>query len=411
MAIGCAWARGSTDPARARASRRDGSRVSRRDGSCREPPRWLRRRTLPWTQCRPPRVAGGTATTLLGLVLVAVPTSARSAPVTRVMVETSRCEGLRPNEVGRLLDIELAMVTTEIRSGPPLTVQLECSPARMTITVVDPLTRKRLSRDIPAPEDAPGRERVVALAISQLFAASWLELLTATEPPPAPETDRQPPPDPPAVAAARRVAERSLERAPETDPERAPGTDPESEPEGTTLRRALELMVGAGARGRALEGPGRLAGARTELRLRGWPEPRVGWIAQVGWDFGQSTRRRGQVQGNALTAGGGLAWNVRPGPVGNPVGIGGAIHVAGGWAWVRGVPQQPGVPAGTNAGVTGEAALGVGPRVRYRRLHLDLDAELGAMLRSPVGLVDDGLAMTMGGLWAGVLLRLGSALR
>ncbi|MEM9460869.1 MAG: hypothetical protein AAGF11_42290 [Myxococcota bacterium] len=359
-------------------------------------------------------------TTLLGLVLVAAPTPARSAPATRVIVETSRCEGLRPDEVGRLLDIELAMVTAEIRSGPPLTVQLECAPARMTITVVDPLTRKRLSRDIPAPEDAPGRERVVALAISQLFAASWLELLTATEPPPAPETDRQPPPDQTAVAAARRVAERSLERTPpradpESDRETAPETDtePEPKPEGAALRRALELMVGAGARGRALEGPGRLAGARVELRMRGWPEPRVGvgWIAQVGWDFGQSNRRRGQVQGNALTAGGGLAWSVQPGPVDSPIGLGGAIHVAGGWAWVRGVPQEPGVPAGTNAGVTGEAAFGVGPRVRYRRLHLDLDAEVGAMLRTPVGLVDDGLAMSMGGLWAGVLLRLGGALR
>ncbi|MCA9650015.1 MAG: hypothetical protein KC501_08910, partial [Myxococcales bacterium] len=104
---------------------------------------------------------------------------ARAEPSSpRVVVEADRCIGLRSDEVGRLLDIELATVTTELRSGPPLEVLLRCEQERMTIEVVDPLTRKRLSRDIPVPLPEPGRERVVALAISQLFAASWLELLT-----------------------------------------------------------------------------------------------------------------------------------------------------------------------------------------------------------------------------------------
>ena len=41
----------------------------------------------------------------------------------------------------------------------------------------------------------------------------------------------------------------------------------------------------------------------------------------------------------------------------------------------------------------------------------DVDAELGGMLRPPIGLVEGGPPMTMGGLWAGVVLRLGGALR
>lgn len=305
------------------------------------------------------------------------------------MVRAEGCEGLLPDEVGRVLDLELSMVTTEIRSGPPLEVELRCAGERLTIGVLDPLTRKRLERDVPAPAPEPGRERVVALAVSQLFAASWLELLSTTPPPPPPPDEPAPPPEPTAIEAARRVAEQS------TAPEPAPP-------------RELELLVGAGARGRALETDGRMAAAHTELLLRGWLRPRVGLFALVGWDVGQSTRRLGRVRGHAITAGGGLAWSVRPGAT---VGLGGHVLVAGGWARVRGLPREPGVPAGVSSGLTAEASAGLGPRVRYGRLRFDLDAELGGMLRAPVGLVADGPAMTMGGLWAGVVLRLGGSLR
>jgi hypothetical protein len=313
------------------------------------------------------------------------------APTSRVVVRAEGCEGLVPDEVGRVLDLELSMVTTEIRSGPPLEVGLRCAGERLTITVLDPLTRKRLERDVPAPAPEPGRERVVALAVSQLFAASWLELLSTDPPPPPPPDDPAPPSEPTAIEAARRVAEATTETSTETEPPRRP---------------ALELLVGAGARGRALESDGRMAAARGELLLRAWLRPSVGLVALAGWDFGQSTRRLGQVRGHALTAGGGLAWSVRPGTVG----LGGHVLVVAGWARVRGLPREPGVPSGANAGFTAEASAGLGPRVRYGRLRFDLDAELGTMLRSPTGLVADGPPMTMGGLWAGVVLRLGGAL-
>lgn len=326
---------------------------------------------------------------------------AAMAPPSRVMVRAEGCEGLLPDEVGRVLDLELSMVTTEIRSGPPLEVELRCAGERLTISVLDPLTRKRLERDVPAPAPEPGRERVVALAVSQLFAASWLELLSTTPPPPPPPDEPTPASAPTAIEAARRMAERSTKPAPAPPPEIEP--EPEPTPPGE-----LELLVGVGARGRALESEGRMAAARTELLLRGWLRPRVGLVALVGWDFGQSTRRLGQVRGHAVTAGGGLSWSVRPGAT---VALGGHVLVAGGWARVRGLPREPGVPSGSNAGLTAEASAGLGPRVRYGRLRFDLDAELGTMLRAPIGLVADGPPMTMGGLWAGVVLRLGGSLR
>lgn len=331
------------------------------------------------------------AAMVAGALLATAPAAA--APPSRVMVRAEGCEGLLPDEVGRVLDLELSMVTTEIRSGPPLEVELRCAGERLTILVLDPLTRKRLERDVPAPAPEPGRERVVALAVSQLFAASWLELLSTTPPPPPPSDEPAPASAPTAIEAARRMAERSTKPAPEPEP--APP-------------RELELLVGVGARGRALESEGRMAAARTELVLRGWLRPRVGLVALVGWDFGQSTRRLGQVRGHAITAGGGLAWSARPGAT---VGLGGHVLVAGGWARVRGLPREPGVPSGSNAGLTAEVSAGLGPRVRYGRLRFDLDAELGTMLRAPLGLVADGPPMTMGGPWAGVVLRLGGSLR
>lgn len=328
---------------------------------------------------------------LAGAMLQASPTEPN--PRARVVVQTEACEGLADAEVGRLLDIELATVTAEIREGPPLEVSLVCEGARLTITVIDPLTRKRLARDIPAPASEPGRERVVALAISQLFAASWLELLTAEVPPPPPPDAPEPAPDAEAVEAARRVAENA--------------TSSDAEPPPEPPRPGIELLVGAGARGRALETTARLPAVRTELRLRSWLRPGVGVLAIVGWDFAQDTRRRGRLRGQALTAGTGLAWAYRPGSIG----IGGAVTVAGGWARVRGLPSDPTVPSGARDDLTAEAGVGIGPRVRYGRLRFDLDAEIGAMLRSPVGEVTGEVPMSMGGLWAGAVLRLGGALR
>lgn len=320
--------------------------------------------------------------------------AAASSPQARVQVATDGCGVLSADEVARLLELELSMVTTEIRDGPPLTVDLRCEGQRLTITIIDPLTRKRLARDVPTPAAEPGRERVIALAISQLFAASWLELLTSTPvPPPPPDAPPTPAPQPDAIDAARRAAEAS--------------TKSEPEPEPTAARRELELLVGVGGRGRALEQTGRLAATHTEFTLRGWTGPSLGWVGVVGWDFGQATRPLGRVRGHTLLAGGGLAWGYRPGRVG----LGGHVIVEGGWARVRGLTTDPDIPTAANAGVTGQARLSVGPRVRYGRLRFDLDAELGAALRSPVGLVDDGPPMTMGGLWAGLVLRLGGSVR
>lgn len=327
----------------------------------------------------------------MAALLTALLATTLTAPPQRVEVDVSGCTGLAAPEVARLLDIELSTVTAEIRSGPPLRVELSCSGSRMTITVLDPLTRKRLSRDIPAPAAEPGRERVVALAVSQLFAASWLELLTAEPPPPPPPDAPEPEPEPEAVSAAREAAKATVE----------------AEPEPTAAQRELELLVGIGPRGRGLEQPGRWASSHTELRLRGWTTPSLGWLVTVGWDFSQGTRSGGRVRGQAATLGGGFCWGYRPGRVG----VGGHVSLAAAFAQVRGLASGDEFVGARRRGPTGEAVLGVGPRIRYGRLRFDIDAEVGGMLRSPVGLVDGGPAVSMGGVFAGLSLRLGGRVR
>lgn len=310
-----------------------------------------------------------------------------------LVVTTYGCDGLSAHDVARLLDLELQSVTEEIRDGPPLRVELTCKGDRLAIAVLDPLTDKRLERTVPSPGDEPGRERVIALQISQLFSASWLELLAA--PPPIEvtgEDDEEAPiekeePPPAATEAARDLAVDTLRP-----------------------RRTVELLVGAGARGRGLETADPFPASHVQLRLRAWLTPAIAIVGLAGWDFGQAERRNGLVRGHVVGLGGGLgwAWFPRRRPT---LGVGGHALVSTAFARIAGVPSAPDVPSFSRAGVTGEGLLGVGPRIRSGAFRLDLDVEAGAMLRSPEGLVDGESAVSMGGLWVGAVLRVGGVVR
>lgn len=311
--------------------------------------------------------------------------------VTNVVVTVNGCGDLDAVEVARVLDLELRSVTAEIRSGPPLSVRLECAGDRLSIAVEDPITRKELRRDVPAPPREPGRERIVALAVSELFNASWLELLAT--PPEAPAIPVEPPQSPaPAVAAAETIARTRTQPA-----------------------RGLELLAGVGVRGRSLESGEPFAAGRIDVGLRGFPSERLGFVAQIGWDFGQATRGFGRVRGHSIGAAGGLAWRVLPrsGPRPGPrsiIGVGGGLLVGVAWARLSGIAAEPGVATGRTSGVTGDLVAAIGPRVIRGRLRIDLDGEVGVMLRSPRGVVAGEPDVSMGGVWVGAALRVGAEL-
>ena len=309
-----------------------------------------------------------------------------------VELSVTGCGDLSAKELARLLDLELEGVTSQIRSGPPLSVALTCTGDAMTIEIRDPLTDKTLRREVAAPPDEPGRERLLALAISELFTASWLELVA---PPPEPERAEaieilQPPartqtPPREAVEAATEVA-RARTRPP----------------------NGIDLMVGAGVRGRALLDDAPLPSSRVDMLVRGWLSESVGLAGSVGWDFGQSQRQFGRIRGHAVTAAGGLAWRVRVRPV---IGIGGHVLAGMSWAQIRGEADDPNVPDGTSSGLTADLGAGVGPRVSYGRLRVDFDGELGWMLRTPTGQVTGETPFRLGGLWVGAVVRIGLDLR
>jgi hypothetical protein len=306
---------------------------------------------------------------------------------TNVVVTVHGCGDLDAVEVARVLDLELRSVTAEIRSGPPLSVRLECASDRLSIAVEDPITRKELRRDVPAPPREPGRERIVALAVSALFNASWLELLAT--PPEAPAIPVEPPQSPePAVAAAETIARTRTQPV-----------------------RGLELLAGAGVRGRSLESGEPFAAGRIDLGVRGFPSESLGLAAQIGWDFGQATRGFGRVRGHAIGAAGGLAWRVRPRPGPRSImAVGGGLLVGVAWARLSGIAAEPGVATGRTSGVTGDLVASIGPRVMRGRLRIDLDGEVGVMLRSPRGVVAGEPDVSMGGVWVGAALRVGAEL-
>jgi hypothetical protein len=125
----------------------------------------------------------------------------------------------------------------------------------------------------------------------------------------------------------------------------------------------------------------------------------------LGFDYGQANREQGQVRGYDVTGGAGLALRWRPR---DAIGLGGSGVLAAGWAHIEGVGETATTPTASNQGATGEVTIGLGPRVFFNRFRMDIDAEAGAMLRAPEGLVERQDPVTMGGIYVGATLRLGA---
>jgi hypothetical protein len=80
------------------------------------------------------------------------------------------------------------------------------------------------------------------------------------------------------------------------------------------------------------------------------------------------------------------------------------------WARLSGIAAEPGVATGRTSGVNGDLVASIGPRVMRGRLRIDLDGEVGVMLRSPRGVVAGEPDVSMGGVWVGAALRVGAQL-
>jgi hypothetical protein len=221
----------------------------------------------------PAKSLGG-AGMLAWLAWLGCPAEARAQGSTtpEISVEPVGCDELDIEETERLLRVELAVVAARAERPRAPRVTVACTNATLHIEITDPLTEAKRALDLPAPVRAAGRERTVALAASQLFLSSWLEMIVKEPPKAAPA----PPPPSPASPIAP-----------------APRTQGQS--------AHYELAAGAGARLRDLS---HLA---TELsgELRATRVTSSRWLfgLRAGGELGAVTRSSGAIHTLALDAG------------------------------------------------------------------------------------------------------------
>jgi hypothetical protein len=303
---------------------------------------------------------------LLGALAPTVP-----APLFGPTVHVDGCTDLSGPRIAELLAVEHA----ELSKVTSLRVELTCHANEVVIAVDDGLTGKRLERTVDAPAAGmPGRDREIALATSSLIVASYLELFAPRErvnpplPPPTPET-----------AAAERVVARALDVTP----------------------RAT-LQGTAGLRLRSL--PELLAVPHVGLRLGGYAGRRWEPFGHVAFELGLAARDLGRVMVLGAWLGGGAAWHLRPHA---PIGLQLFAAVAGGYVRLEGRSTRPDVQPDVVDGVTAEAELGLGPELRVGTFIAGLDVRGGYTLANPRGRVAGEAAVTPGGPWVGLGLRLG----
>jgi hypothetical protein len=300
---------------------------------------------------------------------------ARSAPAAPG-VALADCSDLDALEIGRLLVLELEALTGRAQSAQLPPVRLTCHDASIRVSVDDPVTGKTLARDVPAPAaDDPTRDRIVALAVSELFLSSWLELLLP------PETRVAPRPAPaPEVVVARPMAYQGVEPEP--------------------ARWEVELR--GGVRWRSLSDPylGYQPGLLGALVFSDW----VRCFVTTGLELDRAERERGDVRSRAwgLGAGAGLRaganhtlfWDV------------GAL-LSGVFVQTRGRSDRADTTESSASGVGWEWALLGGPGLHLGSFTLRVEAQGGVSVPRMVARVTGETPVQWGGLWAGAAIGIG----
>lgn len=298
----------------------------------------------------------------------------RAAPQLRLAA--GDCGGLDVSETERLLRTELAVVAARAERVRAPVVHVTCEANQVTIRVRDTRSRRTIQETMPAPpEGQPGRERVIALAASQLFLSSWLDVVLAEERRPAAA---------PAEAPARA---------------RAPGR--RARGSGAAFRP--ELGLNAAVRVRRIQAGVQAAAGRLEL---GVGSRRVGFALHAGGERTRaSDRAGGSIRFDLLGAGAGVELRRPAG------GIEWAASARFSGYWLRAAadvrPGEPGTRATPANGSAFEALLGAGPALALDpRWRLGVELQAGALLPEIVARVDGGSDVALHGAFAGLALKL-----
>jgi len=257
-----------------------------------------------------------------------------------VRVEVDGCGSIDVPEIERLVALDLASVVDEHKDAfPP--ARVTCDGGKMRIVIEDPVTDKRLERQLPAPKPGEkGRERTFALAISQLYLTSWMELVM--QPPPEPVG---PPKDAPGATEARAVVVKK------------------------TTVAAVRTWDGEVLLGFALRAPDAL-GAHLRASVGG------AWRATVvaSWETLRVERDRGHVDATLATLGLGAMW--RSARVGSLV-LDARATASIVFARLDGRDGRAGTVAGGGAGTGYDLGAAVGPTFLAGPFRIGAEASAG----------------------------------
>lgn len=334
---------------------------------------------------------------LFGCLLSGTVSQARA----QLDIAASSCTELDPNELRGHVELEIGEVAAEWRELSSPVVLLGCSGDAVRIEIADPVTAKSVARTIAMP--SLERERVLALAIAQLFLTSWLELLLDDD-------DAGP-----GAEAAERRALAALQAAIAPEPEAEPEPVLESEPvpalepesvasESKTLDLKVELVFDGGPRLRA-RGE-QLVTASLALRSLLVVDDSLLVGLRGGFEWGRAFRQRGTIHLFAGSLGIVAGWRTPElGPFSlDVVGIASLQTLV-----FDGHPSRPGVVGGTTVAIVGEGALELAPSLRAGPLRISLPLGLSGIGFAPEGKVTGEAPLVAGGLVFSAFLRISMA--
>ncbi|MDQ3032246.1 MAG: hypothetical protein M3Y87_07510 [Myxococcota bacterium] len=319
------------------------------------------------------------------------------------------CTGLDVEEVRRLLAVEIEDVAAEWSAVATPVVLLGCAgEGRVRIEITDPITDKSVARTVVLSET--DRERVLAIAIAQLFLTSWLELLIDDD------DDRA---ESAAARAAERRAREALERAearaeadadtraepePHTEPEPEARTEPEAQLEPVADARPSitgELSLEGGARLR-LDGE-QLPTATAALRGALVIDDALIIGLRTAFEWSRATRTRGTIDAYGATIGIGAGWRS---PSVGAFFVDVIAWIAPMWILLEGRPSSADVAGGTTQAIAAEATIEIAPSLRAGPVIIALALAGGGIAFAPEGIVSEERPVVVGGALLSASLRI-----
>ena len=318
---------------------------------------------------------------LTGVILYWIPVakSMTKSTSTDLIVEAEKCPGFSESELKRLILLEIGEVLAVQSPGNPLGVIFECADRKMKLTIRDSFTDKEITRVIAEPpKHLPGRERVSALAASQLFLASWAELFT----PGFPEESLPADVSAETIRSAKQFVEQRI-RLPRKEP-----------------TESFSLSVDGTVSVVDLRNPFPMYGARITIGFFLHQRWRI--FASILFSGGRAERDAGRVDvvSGGAAVGAALDW-LRAGRFS----MNSSIHIAGHYLSLSGMPASELYTGSSFARITGETFISTGPRIRLGRFNLGMDAEAGILFPWISGLVSGEPAVKpYGSVFRGVLV-------